>query len=565
MKKFKLTKTSVAIVTALSVISSAQVFAADTPVVNIPRATPAPLPPIKPADVEQEVKPAFKPSSEADLKITVANFSFSGNASVDSAQLDTLLVDFKNREIGLAELNEAVGIITAFYREQGYFLAQAYLPEQDIQDNAVEIAVLEGKVGAVNIEAGEGLNQGFLTKMAGYNLLAGDSVTDQNLVRNVSAINSLPGISAGVQLSPSEAVGSTDVNVEFQALPTLQGWLEGNTYGNRFTGREQLSGGVKLNNLLGIGDQFLVNLSRSNDGGTRGTQFAYFTPVHASGTLLSLNYSYTDYELGGIFEPLRAEGDSQYINIGLSQPLYRDSVKGIAALFNVTRQKINDETKAFGLKNKRDVDSVDIGLLGDWTSKAQDAVYQMGATLRFGDVDFKNTIAKALDAAGNKTRGNYTKLNLNATRVQYFDNGLSFSLYADYQVANQNLDAAEKSSIGGVNRWRSFAELRALADNGIMTGAEVRKNITANKSLGSLLLVNISPYVFLDFGRGKINQDPVSSNNNHVESTHYGAGMDLAFKSDWFLSVTGSHQTRDFENTGAENETRFWGKLQKNF
>ena len=284
-----MTKLSVAVVTALSVISSASAYAADTPAANTPRAAPVPLPAMVPAQVDEEVKSAFKPSGEADLKVTIANFAFSGNDSVTTEQLDALLVDYKDREIGLAELNQAVSMVTAYYREQGFFLAQAYLPEQDIQGNAVEIAVLEGKVGAVNIGSAKGLSESFLTKMAGYNLTVGKSVKDENLVRNVNVINSLPGLSASTQLSPSATVGSTDVNVEFEALPTFQGWLEGNTYGNRFTGREQLTAGLKLNNLMGRGDQFVVSLKRANDGGQRAAQFAYFTPIHASGTLLSLN------------------------------------------------------------------------------------------------------------------------------------------------------------------------------------------------------------------------------------------------------------------------------------
>jgi hemolysin activation/secretion protein len=238
MKTFKMTKINVAILSALSLIGSLQVYAgAPTPDVNIPRAAPAPLPTVKPADVKQDTKPAYQPSTEQDLKVTVENFVFIGNASVTSEQLNALLTEFRSREIGLSELNQAVTIVTNFYREQGYFLAQAYLPEQDIQGNTVEIAVLEGKVGAVSLGSADGLNKDFLTKMAGYNLLAGDSVTDKNLVRNVSILNSLPGISASTQLSPSEEVGSTNVNVEFQALPTFQGWLAGDTYGNRFTGR----------------------------------------------------------------------------------------------------------------------------------------------------------------------------------------------------------------------------------------------------------------------------------------------------------------------------------------
>ncbi len=566
MKTFVMTKMSVALLSAFTLMHTAQALAAGaTPDVNIPRAAPAPLPTVKPADVKTEAKPAFQASDEKGLKVTVEQFTFTGNASITSEQLSALLADFQNKSIGLNELNQAAAAVTDYYRQQGFFLAQAYLPEQDIAGKTVEIAVLEGQLGAVSISADDGLDQSFLTDMAGYNLLAGTSVTDKNLIRNTSVLNSLPGIEASVQLSPGDAVGSTDVNVEFQALPTLQGWGTFDTYGNRFTGREVMSGGVKWNNPLGLGDQFVLSLKNASNGGQKGAQFAYYTPIYASGTLLNVGYSYTEYKLGSIFRPLDAKGDSEYINIGLSQPFLRDAVKGFSATVNLTRQKVSDEIGIFALDNKRNVDSVDFGLVGDWTSFAQDAVYQLGINARFGEVDFKNAVAEALDATGSKTKGSYRKLNINATRIQYFSNGLSLNLYADYQVANENLDSVEKFSIGGINRWRNFAELPSLADTGLMAGAELRKNITAGKSLQSLLMVGLTPYVFADFGRGKINQDPTSSSDNHVQSIHAGMGIDFAFKQDWFLSVAGSHQNRDFDGADAENETRFWGKLQKNF
>jgi len=41
--------------------------------------------------------------------------------------------------------------------------------------------------------------------------------------------------------------------------------------------------------------------------------------------------------------------------------------------------------------------------------------------------------------------------------------------------------------------------------------------------------------------------------------------MDFMFKKNWQLGVTASHQNRDFEGANAENETRFWGQIQKEF
>jgi hemolysin activation/secretion protein len=41
--------------------------------------------------------------------------------------------------------------ITVHYRRNGYFVAQAYLPEQDIKNGVVTIAVIEGRYGQVTL------------------------------------------------------------------------------------------------------------------------------------------------------------------------------------------------------------------------------------------------------------------------------------------------------------------------------------------------------------------------------------------------------------------------------
>lgn len=532
---------------------------------NIPRPESLPPPFTIPTDIKQQEKPAYKPeAADKDVKLRIQTFTFSGNHAVTSEQLSALLKDYTNREIGLKELNEAAKVITDYYRKNGYFLAQAYLPAQDIHENAVEIAILEGSLGKLKLNGVEKLDAEFLKKMAEYRIKSGDSVTENNLVRNVTILNSLPAMRATAQLAPGEVVGSTDAEVTLQPLPRWSGYVAGNTYGNRFTGREVILTGVRLNNPAGMGDQLFLSLKSSRDEGERGVQIGYYTPIHASGTLLSLGYNYVDYKLGGTFKALGASGDSQYFNAGLDQPIIRNAQYGLTARVGGSYKRVNDEVTAFTLKNRRDVTDFDAGLFGDWYDSDSSASNQLGINLRTGRVDFKNAFAQSLDATGTKTEGSFLKYNLVASRVQYFKSGVSIALRADYQGADSNLDSVEKMSIGGINRWRAYAELPSLADDGLMAGAEVRKKITANESLARLLLVDVSPYAFVDAGRGKINQNALSS-DNHVKSFHYGMGVDFAFMRDWQLSVTVSHQNRDIDGASAENTTRFWGQIQKEF
>ncbi len=535
-------------------------------VADIPRAEqPKQLPSAKPVEINKQEKPSYKPADASNaIKVSVEAFTFIGNTSFTDKVLNTRLADFLNRKVGVAELNEATQEITAFYRENGYFLAQAYLPTQDITGNTLEIAIVEGKLGILNTSGTEGFDVVFMRDMAAYQLNPGDTVSERNLVRNVTLLNSLPATRATAQLSPNENVGATDIEVTLEPLPKFQAYLGANTYGNRFTGREVLIAGAKFNNPAGLGDQLSIDLKRSNDDGQRGLSLAYLTPVHASGSLLSLGYNYVDYKLGRELEPLDASGESQYFNIALDQPIVRDAQKGLTAHFATSYKVMNDEVSLAALENRRKITAAEFGIIADWLNASGNVSHQVGAYIRAGKLKFRNDFAESLDETGAKTKGSFAKYSLTASRLQYFENGMSLALHASYQRASKNLDSVEKISIGGINAWRQYAELPSLADTGLVLGAELRHKLTINEALTKRGIVDISPYVFVDTGRGKINQKALN-NDNHVKSIHAGLGLDTTFKQDWVLRLSGSHQNRDFSGAGAENELRFWGQLMKYF
>lgn len=555
-------------ISALLSVTFSQIVAADSvpSIGDVPRAEPPrTLPSARPVEINRQVKPAYQPANEgAAIQLSVEAFTFSGNQSFTSDQLNTLLSGYTHREFGIKELNEATQVITTFYRKKGYFLAQAYLPAQDIANHRVEIVIVEGQLGTLTLGGAERFEEKAMRGMAAYHLGAGDTVSEKNLVRNVTLLNALPGTRATAELIPSDVVGHTNINITLEPLPKLQGYIGANTYGNRFTGREVAVAGVSWNNPAGLGDRLSLNLKRSNDNGYRGLNLSYITPVHASGTLLSAGYNYVDYQLGGAFQNLKAFGDSRYFNIALDQPLIRDASKGLTAHFGNLYKVVNDEVSIASLENRRNIFATEFGLIGDWLNATGNISSQVSVNVRAGKVAFKNDIAQTLDETGAKTKGSFVKYNLSASREQYFENGVSLSLRADIQRASKNLDSVEKLSIGGTNRWRQYAELPSLADSGFVVGAEVRKKWLANEALAKLKVVDITPYGFIDIGRGKLNQKPANA-DNHVKSIHVGLGLDARFKKDWVLSLSASQQNRDFSGIGAENEMRIWGQLFKYF
>jgi len=54
-------------------------------------------------------------------------------------------VDFKS-------VNDIVRMIKRVYKDLGYLTTTAYLPQQDVKDGNLEIRVVEGKRGNLNVE-----------------------------------------------------------------------------------------------------------------------------------------------------------------------------------------------------------------------------------------------------------------------------------------------------------------------------------------------------------------------------------------------------------------------------
>jgi hemolysin activation/secretion protein len=531
---------------------------------DIPRPQPTPPVPPKPAKIPQPEAPQPAVGDEASISVVVNRFVFTGNKAFDAEQLSPLVADFVGKEASLSTLQLASKRITDFYRKHGYLLAVAYLPAQDIQQNTVEIAVLEGSLGALKLNVPATLSETFLSQMAQYQLEPEGAITERNLVRNVTQLNALPGLVASAQLNPGVNTGSSDVEITLEPVPAVQGYVAINTYGNRFTGRETLLTGLAINNLAGVGDQLFLSLRNSNNDGQRGINLGYVTPIHSSGTLLTASINYVDYQLGGPFKQLKASGDSQFFNIGIDQPLFRDAQAGLSLHIGATHKRVDDEIAEFSFNNQRHITNVDLGLMVDWFNAAGDVSYELGVYTRAGTLSFKDAFAESLDAASTRTEGHFIKHNITANRAQFFGNGVQWALRADYQYSNRNLDSVEKLMIGGINRWRAFAELPSQADTGLMLGTELRKNWQAGPVLSKLMLEGLGLYGFLDYGRGRLNRNALSE-DNHVRSTTVGLGTDVAFIKKWMLGLTWSHQARKFDGLSSENETRVWGQLQKDF
>jgi hypothetical protein len=127
----------------------------------------------------------------------------------------------------VAELNSTANDVAtevrAYYRLRGYFLAQAYLPEQTIRNGVVEISIIEGRWGVIELDKKPAtrISTRLLAGILGAHLQQGGVITETGLERPLLLINDLPDASVTTELRPSETVGAAHlpVNVEPGAGP----------------------------------------------------------------------------------------------------------------------------------------------------------------------------------------------------------------------------------------------------------------------------------------------------------------------------------------------------------
>jgi hemolysin activation/secretion protein len=77
------------------------------------------------------------------IRVTVRRLVIEGATRIPVAELHSRIADLTGQSLTFAELEQAAQRIAAYYRERGWFV-RVYLPQQDVTDGTIRIAIVEG-------------------------------------------------------------------------------------------------------------------------------------------------------------------------------------------------------------------------------------------------------------------------------------------------------------------------------------------------------------------------------------------------------------------------------------
>lgn len=521
--------------------------------------TPVPKKAVPRVDIRQAGAPAV-PLAEG-LKITVNSLRVKGTQVYSEAELLALTGFRPGSVLTLGDLRAMAAKIADHFHRNGYFVAQAYLPAQDIKDGVVTIAVIDGRYGKVTLN-----NQTNLSSALAYELLGGlnngDIIASAPLESRLMLLSDVPGVKVKSTLIPGASVGASDLIVDLTPGQRVSGSVDADNAGNRYTGQYRAGATVNLNDPTGHGDVASLRVLTSGSGlnYARASYQVQFGKARVGGA-----YSYLRYALGREFEALDASGTAKVASIYASYPLIRSRNNNLYTQLAYDDKTFQDKVGSISSVTDKKVHVLMASLYGDHRDElGGGGLTSYSLTWSDGDIRMQTPSALAIDDLSAHSNGHYNKLGFNAMRLQHVSSAVSLYAAVSGQAASKNLDISEKMELGGMYGVRAFPEGEAYADQGYIVSLETRVDLPAfsDSQSGQLQLIG-----FVDTGSVTLNKNPWTAAANHRTLSGAGIGLNWTDNSNNFVVKTYyAHKLGNEVATSAPDSSgRFWIQAVKYF
>ena len=530
-----------------------------------PSQPPALLQPPKEAVPATKIEPG-KPAVSLPAggsKIMVRSFRIGGDSPVPAATLQALLQREAGKELTLGELGGLAARLTAHLRQQGFLVAFAYLPPQQVDDGIVAFSIIPGRYDRIVLRGNAHVNDAFLRSLF-HAVREGEIIRRDPLERALLLAGDFPGLTVRTTLAPGRRQGTADLIIETVDAKPVTGAANIDNWGSRYTGNVRYGAQVSYNNLSGFGDVLsLIGLTSFN--GLNNYDISYGVPLGRDGLRATLRQSQVNYSLGDAFVDLDATGKANTTSIALSYPLVRRRAFTLSANLGFDHKRLTDDIASADSHIPRRDSLWNIGVSGSFNdrwggggSNAFSLVYSRG------NIGIDDEAAAASDESAAQTAGAFGKLLFTYQRQQVLRKNLQLLLNFAGQLADKNLDTAEKFFLGGPGGVRAYPQGEATGDQGYRLSGELRLLVPGLSSGRSNFFVN----GFFDCGAVMINKNPWSgsSDNNYRSLSGAGLGVlwtrgdDYSLRLDYAWKTSAEAAVSDYDKAG-----RLWLQAIKYF
>jgi len=561
------------VVVALASLSAAPLHAQTAPSnANAGRALESASPPQpkeikKDANVLPPTEASRASSGDTGPTLLVKGFQVTGNTIFTSEELLALVQPWVGKQAGTDQLLDAAEAIKNRYKDAGFFLTQVFVPAQEVPNGVVTLRVLEARIGETHAEVNtERVSPAIVD---GYMRLLpkGAAVTEQNVERPLLLLNDLPGLKVSSVLRPGAETGEADLLVKVvDEGRTFGGDAYVDNAGNESTGYARVGADLVANGLLGQGESWTLGGLASEHNGVDLVRGGVTAPVGPYGTKATTSLTYLHYNVLKL-EQLDADGVAIVGSLNVQHPVIRSRNFNLFAVGGGDVKELDDRTQGGSNHNKRVLFLGHVGVTGDFRDERfGGSLNSFTLTLNGGTNKIRTATELAKDTdpvGGHKTSGSFEHLDGDFQRLQAITETTSVLLSMRGQLAFQNLDTSEKSSLGGPRGVRAFAVGDGVGDDVFQGTVELRQRVPAWTLFNAPFVLS----AFVDGGRYKNWHDPLPTDTENMRTLGgYGLGLNMTSRDNFQFRLDVARRINKSGVAGSDNrKTRAWASLQKWF
>jgi hemolysin activation/secretion protein len=429
------------------------------------------LTPRPPAVIEKEGVPEQRPKERGGPRVLVKKFRITGNTVFTTETLESLVRSEEGKELTLEELREVAARITDYYSAHDYILARAYLPPQDVREGIIEIAVMEGQVGKIEVTGNERYKSEVIARA--LTPVTKAKVVDEALLETaINELNDYPGLNVRASLKPGENRGDTDIVLNAEERLPLSVGLDVDNYGSAYTGTWRFGADLSYGNLTGLGDKLTLRGIVSDEHLWYG-RASFVLPVGNYWTKAGVNYTYSQDGVGYNLSPLEAKGRLNILGFDIFQPILRTAGASFQFTGGFDYKNFTSYVEKDVITGSDQLSIFRLGFNGDYRDRLLGRTYY-GVTYYQGFPWFGANPQNDPGATRPDNPGTFSIFTADLARVQSLGIGGSYLvLRGTGQWSGQNLQAIEQFAIGGYYTVRGFPLAQWSGDSGYAVTAEL--------------------------------------------------------------------------------------------
>ncbi len=462
------------------------------------------------------------PKEAKSIHFTLNAVEIKGMTAFAPEQMAEAYAEYLHQPVTLDVAWVIADRITAQYRNAGYFLSRAYVPEQHIKEGVITIGVVEGYIGKVELPDGAEVKDYRVVRAYINRVLAQKPITMDALESMLLRVNDLPGYHFQAVLSPLREKGGDEAAVKLSLTPSKKDGKGSVTFDNlssRFLGPNEVSA-TYATSLLPLQQTTVSGLSSVMEDKLRYGIIAHTMTV-APDLTLELNGGVTKANPGYTLEPF--EIDSLSTSLGAS----------------LNYQWVRQRRENLALKLALDGRDVRTNILHTPLTRDHIRALRLSATADRQDSwrgynTASVTLSQGIDGLGaskkgelNLSRGDavpdFRKAEMSLSRLQGITDDWSLLASASGQTASGTLYSSEQFGYGGQAFGRAYDASEITGDKGVGAALELRYG---GLNVGEF--IRPQPYAFYDIGRVWN-----SSAGQPKEASGSSAGAGVRFTTPW--------------------------------